>query len=283
MSIKLSDTQLLMLNAAAQREDRCIAAPPNPKGAASQKVAAKLVAMGLAKEVKAGQRSHVWRRAVSAFRVWTCRRVGPISGGPLESRLAVERKRDAPAGGISTGSQRLSSAALRFARRKFDLLSAPIETGRKGPGLEPGSAVTRTGLSKTQGNSPRKRNFAPRDRRRVPPAACRKSQSLWDFLCTPGAQVPAIQADRNYFNINGLVGGAEGIRTPDLCSAIAALSHLSYSPVARLFTCASKPCQRRRGGGSRLLRGIGRVSKFRKNSCARSSTSSSTPSTFTSS
>jgi hypothetical protein len=26
------------------------------------------------------------------------------------------------------------------------------------------------------------------------------------------------------------VGGAEGIRTPDLCSAIAALSHLSYSP-----------------------------------------------------
>jgi hypothetical protein len=25
-------------------------------------------------------------------------------------------------------------------------------------------------------------------------------------------------------------GGAEGNRTPDLCSAIAALSHLSYSP-----------------------------------------------------
>src|SRR3712207_5072956 len=28
----------------------------------------------------------------------------------------------------------------------------------------------------------------------------------------------------------GELGGAEGIRTPDLCSAIAALSHLSYSP-----------------------------------------------------
>ena len=26
------------------------------------------------------------------------------------------------------------------------------------------------------------------------------------------------------------VGGAEGNRTPDLCSAIAALSHLSYGP-----------------------------------------------------
>jgi YggT family protein len=53
-------------------------------------------------------------------------------------------------------------------------------------------------------------------------------------------------------------GGAEGIRTPDLCSAIAALSHLSYSPVARLFTCTSNPCQRRPRGGSGLLRGIGR-------------------------
>jgi hypothetical protein len=31
------------------------------------------------------------------------------------------------------------------------------------------------------------------------------------------------------FNIL-VLGGAEGIRTPDLCSAIAALSHLSYSP-----------------------------------------------------
>ena len=32
---------------------------------------------------------------------------------------------------------------------------------------------------------------------------------------------------------HGSFGGAEGIRTPDLCSAIAALSHLSYSPAPR--------------------------------------------------
>jgi hypothetical protein len=30
-----------------------------------------------------------------------------------------------------------------------------------------------------------------------------------------------------------ILGGAEGNRTPDLCSAIAALSHLSYSPQNR--------------------------------------------------
>ena len=62
MSIKLTDTQLLMLNAAAQREDLCVAAPPSLKGAAAQRIATKLVAAGLAKEIKAKPGAHVWRR-----------------------------------------------------------------------------------------------------------------------------------------------------------------------------------------------------------------------------
>jgi hypothetical protein len=40
-------------------------------------------------------------------------------------------------------------------------------------------------------------------------------------------------------------GGAEGNRTPDLCSAIAALSHLSYSPAPP--ACAVKPDANRAG------------------------------------
>ena len=52
MSIKLTDTQLVMLSAAAQREDRCIVAPPSLKGAAAQKIATKLVAAGFAKEIE---------------------------------------------------------------------------------------------------------------------------------------------------------------------------------------------------------------------------------------
>jgi hypothetical protein len=61
MSTKLTDTQLLMLGAAAQRKDRCVAAPPNLKGAAAQKFAADLVDAGLAKEVKARPGAHIWR------------------------------------------------------------------------------------------------------------------------------------------------------------------------------------------------------------------------------
>jgi Protein of unknown function (DUF3489) len=62
MSIKLTDTQLLTLSAAAQRQDHCIVAPPNLKGAAAQKFAAKLVAAGLVEEIRAKPSAHVWRR-----------------------------------------------------------------------------------------------------------------------------------------------------------------------------------------------------------------------------
>jgi len=62
MSIELTDTQLLTLSAAAQRQDRCIAAPPKLKGAAALKFAARLATAGLVNEVKAKPGSHIWRR-----------------------------------------------------------------------------------------------------------------------------------------------------------------------------------------------------------------------------
>jgi hypothetical protein len=60
-----------------------------------------------------------------------------------------------------------------------------------------------------------------------------------------------------------MIGGAEGIRTPDLCSAIATLSQLSYSPRRRslrdgLLACkrinaAELACQTRRATYIRAL------------------------------
>jgi len=62
MSIKLTDTQLLMLSAAARRNDRCLVAAPNVKAGAAQKIAGKLIASGLVKEIKAKPGAPVWRR-----------------------------------------------------------------------------------------------------------------------------------------------------------------------------------------------------------------------------
>jgi hypothetical protein len=59
MSIKLSDTQLVILSAAAQRDDGSLT---KLKGGAAHKVATKLIAAGLVKEVKAKAGMPVWRR-----------------------------------------------------------------------------------------------------------------------------------------------------------------------------------------------------------------------------
>jgi hypothetical protein len=62
MSIKLTETQLLMLSAAAQRNDRYLVAAPNLKAAAAQRVASKLIGAGLVREIRAKAGAPVWRR-----------------------------------------------------------------------------------------------------------------------------------------------------------------------------------------------------------------------------
>jgi hypothetical protein len=60
--LRLSDTQLVLLSAAAQRDDRCLTAMPNLKGGAMLKVTQKLIASGLVKEIEANTGAPVWRR-----------------------------------------------------------------------------------------------------------------------------------------------------------------------------------------------------------------------------
>jgi len=62
MSIKLTDTQLMMLSAAAQRNDRYPVGAPNLKVAVAPKIASKLIGAGLVKEVRAKAGAPVWRR-----------------------------------------------------------------------------------------------------------------------------------------------------------------------------------------------------------------------------
>ena len=62
MSIKLTDTQLVPLSAAAQRKDLCLVAPSTLRGATAQKVASKLISAGLVKEVRAKASDPIWRR-----------------------------------------------------------------------------------------------------------------------------------------------------------------------------------------------------------------------------
>ena len=62
MTVKLTDAQLVMMSAAAQREDRCLSVPATMRGAVVGKVAAKLVKLGLVCEIPAKAGMPVWRR-----------------------------------------------------------------------------------------------------------------------------------------------------------------------------------------------------------------------------
>src|SRR5258708_12604606 len=59
---RLTDTQLVILSAASQRDDRAVERPANVKGEAARKVVDKLVRAGLLEEVRAGGALPVWRR-----------------------------------------------------------------------------------------------------------------------------------------------------------------------------------------------------------------------------
>jgi Protein of unknown function (DUF3489) len=62
MSVKLTDAQLVMMSAAAQRKDRCLSAPATIRGAALSKVTAKLTKLGLVREIEAKPGAPIWRR-----------------------------------------------------------------------------------------------------------------------------------------------------------------------------------------------------------------------------
>ena len=62
MSVKLTDAQLVMMSAAAERKNRCLSAPATIKGAALSKVGVKLAKLGLAREIEAKAGAPIWRR-----------------------------------------------------------------------------------------------------------------------------------------------------------------------------------------------------------------------------
>jgi hypothetical protein len=61
-SMKLSDTQLVLLSRASQRPDRCAEIPANLKGGAAQKFITRLLAAGLVEEVRADSDMPPWRK-----------------------------------------------------------------------------------------------------------------------------------------------------------------------------------------------------------------------------
>ena len=133
MSFKLSDKQRELLSAAAEREDRLL--PSQLKSGAAQKVAAKLVAAGLAKEVKAKTGAPIWRRDEATEQAYALKLTAAGSNaveahGKIESEMvgatvSAPSPDDRPARQASRARSDVSAITLfhGLARPLFDGLS----------------------------------------------------------------------------------------------------------------------------------------------------------------
>jgi Protein of unknown function (DUF3489) len=140
---RLTDTQLVILSAASQREDRGVELPANLKGEAARKLVDKLIRAGLLEEVGASGSLPVWRRdddsGAMALRI-TKSGLKAIDVGDEATAAAKEtgvrpapaRKVDTPAPKAITSGKRVSVAAQRSARKKHRPGKAKTKAGSLG-------------------------------------------------------------------------------------------------------------------------------------------------------
>jgi hypothetical protein len=111
--MKLTDSQLVLLSAASQREDHAVEVPANLKGGAAHKVAAKLLTAGLVQEISARGALPVWRRDDTE---------GALALRITKRGLNAIQVEDSPAS---------ANAAERHGRRKKNRLSRLRARARK--------------------------------------------------------------------------------------------------------------------------------------------------------
>jgi hypothetical protein len=105
-SVKLTDTQLVLLSAASQRDDHALERPSNLTGAPAGKVVAKLLTEGLVEEIPSRGSLPIWRRAEDGPRSLRITKKGlqairveeaPGSAEPAEKPPAPSANRRKPA------------------------------------------------------------------------------------------------------------------------------------------------------------------------------------------
>ncbi len=139
---KLIDTQLIILSAASQRDDRGVKLPANLKGEAARKVVVKLIDAGLLEEVRATGSLPVWRRDDERGPIALCitkngleaiNVEGAAKAAPKESSVrhfpTPDAEKSAPKGIASR--KHASVAAQKSARKKQSRVKAKTKAGSR--------------------------------------------------------------------------------------------------------------------------------------------------------
>ena len=130
---RLTDTQLVILSAASQREDRGVELPANVQGKAGGKIVAKLIRAGLLEEVRASGSLPVWRRDDES---------GAVALRITSAGLAVIDAADKAIAAPEESGGGLSSAGEAITSRKRISVSAQTSARKR---HRPGKAKTQTG------------------------------------------------------------------------------------------------------------------------------------------
>jgi hypothetical protein len=152
MSVKLTDAQLVILSAAAQREDRCLTAPDKMKGAILAKVSQKLVKLGLVREVRAKAGTPVWRRddAAQSYALKLTAaglKAIAVDDGSDEATASKEtpQLQPHPRATKATGPDVIGEAAKAFAPRAGSKLARVIDLLQRSEGATITNLIEATG------------------------------------------------------------------------------------------------------------------------------------------
>jgi hypothetical protein len=137
---RLTDTQLVILSAASQRDDRGVDLPANVKGEAARKAADKLIRAGLLEEVRAAGSLPVWRRddrnGPMALRITEQGLEAIVVDGASEAAAKQTSVRPAPthevealAAEVIASRKRISVVTQKSARKKHHPGKAKTKAG----------------------------------------------------------------------------------------------------------------------------------------------------------
>jgi hypothetical protein len=150
--MKLTDTQLVLLSAASQREDHAVELPANLNGGAAHKVIGKLLTEGLLEEIQANGSLPIWRRddqhGPFSLRI-TKHGLGAIQveDEPGVAPAAVAGKKHA---GRTKSPARKKSTAAKSDRKEKSRKAPATKQGRR-PRAESKQTTVLTMLSRAKG------------------------------------------------------------------------------------------------------------------------------------
>ena len=113
--MKLTDTQLMLLSAASQRDDRALERPTNLTGGAAGKVIGRLLTEGLIEEVNSRGALPVWRRDQDGARSLRITRKGVEAIGIDEGSEAADDTARKPA--VPSAKSRKAKSGVPARRR----------------------------------------------------------------------------------------------------------------------------------------------------------------------